>query len=201
MSAAVAEHGEMAPREAGRLLGAPCRPRGGRGLRTVLVAAAVALVLGLAVAALATKILGLQGLSVLSGSMFPAIATGDVVVNAPIRPLDARPGDIVTFKDPRSQSRLITHRVRDVQRHGGLVHFVTKGDANNTPERWRVGVDGRIGRTVARVPRLGFALGWLGTPLGRFGFIVLPALLLGVAELVRIWRADPPETGSDDAAA
>ena len=36
----------------------------------------------------------------MSGSMQPAIHTGDVVVDESIAPAEARVGDVVTFKDP-----------------------------------------------------------------------------------------------------
>jgi signal peptidase len=119
--------------------------------------------------------------------MEPAIATGDVVVNRPIAPLDARVGDVITFRDPGDASRFITHRVRHIRARDGRVAFVTKGDANNSTERWAVPVDGEIGRVDYRVPRLGYALFWTRGRYAKLGLITIPALLLGAMTLGRIW--------------
>jgi len=61
---------------------------------------------------------GLQAFTVMSGSMEPAIRTGDLIVAEHIALLDARPGDVVTFVDPLNRGRLITHRVRRAQASG-----------------------------------------------------------------------------------
>jgi signal peptidase I len=135
--------------------------------------------------------LGLRDLTVLSGSMEPTIHTGDVVVEREISPLDAALGDIVSFKDPEDPSILITHRVQGISVHDGVVSFVTKGDANTGVERWKVSADGTIGKVEYHVWRLGYLLSWIRGPLGRVVLVVVPALVLGAYELVRIWRPRP----------
>jgi signal peptidase len=141
---------------------------------------------------------GNRSLTVLSGSMEPAIGTGDVVVVEQIRPLDARIGDIVSFRDPDDPSRLITHRVRAMEVDGTEIEFVTKGDANTSVEQWRITPDGQIGRVVFRVPTIGYVLYYLRSSIGRLLLIVVPALLLGAYELWRIWRPTPPSGGTDE---
>jgi signal peptidase len=159
-------------------------------------AAAIALAVALAVA------LGDRPLTEMSGSMEPAIRTGDVVITKPIQPLEARPGDVVTFKDPLNGGhRLITHRLRSLVVRGTTVIAVTKGDANNTVERWTVPAGARIGRVVLRLPRVGYALAVVRTPLGKVLLIVIPALILGALELARIWRPRRTEVSPDVAAA
>src|SRR5207302_11162444 len=96
--------------------------------------------------------------------------------------------DIVTFRDPGEASTLITHRVRSVRIESGTVHVATKGDANNSVERWSIPAGGSIGLVVAHVPRIGYALAWASGRAGRMALIVIPAAALGVFELVRIWR-------------
>jgi signal peptidase len=134
---------------------------------------------------------GLRDLTVLSGSMEPTISTGDVVVERQISPLDARLGDIVSFKDPEDASILITHRVQSMVVHDGVVSFVTKGDANTGVERWKVSADGTIGKVEYHVWHLGYLLSWIRGPLGRVVLVVVPALVLGAYELGRIWRPRP----------
>jgi signal peptidase len=134
-------------------------------------------------------------LVVLSGSMEPALRTGDVSVVSSIAPLDARPGDIVTFRDPDNAERLITHRVRAMHVHGDAVVFRTRGDANNVSERWRVPASGEIGRVVYSIPKLGWVLAYARTK-GLFVLMLGGALaLLLVVELASIWR--PEESDVD----
>ena len=141
---------------------------------------------------------GYHGFVVLSGSMQPAISTGDAVLVDSISPIDARVGDVVSFRSPDDPKRMITHRVVSLRATGGVVQFVTKGDANTGVERWSVPADGAIGRVQYRVPKLGYITNRLGSRYGRFAFLVVPALLLGVMEVRRIWS--PAEKGPGDEA-
>jgi signal peptidase I len=157
-------------------------------LRAFFTWAAGGFALAVLLAAALPPALGGTSMVVRSGSMTPAIRTGDVVVVEPIAPTEAAIGDIVTFKDPAGSGRLLVHRVRAISRSGGEVAVVTKGDANSTQERWKVAADGTIGTVAYRVPALGFAVGWIGSPVGRIGLVILPALLLAAMFLMRIWR-------------
>lgn len=160
-------------------------------LRVFATWAVSAFVLAILLSAALPLALGARSMVVRSGSMTPAIRTGDVVVVRPIAPTEARVGDIVTFKDPDGSGRLLVHRARAISRRGGQVAITTQGDANSTQEHWKVPVDGRIGTVAYRVPLLGFAVSWIGSPAGRIGLIVLPALLLAASMLVDIWRPTP----------
>ena len=148
----------------------------------VVVAAALILAVALPLA------FGDRPHTVLTGSMEPTISAGDVVVDARISPLDARVGDVVTFRDPEDQSKLITHRVKRIRRGGSHLWFTTQGDANNTTEHWRIAADGELGRVAYKVPWVGHVAVLTHTPLGLGLLLVVPLLLLGLDELVRIWR-------------
>jgi signal peptidase I len=125
----------------------------------------------------------------LTGSMEPTISPGDVVMNEQISPAEARVGDIVTFRDPEQESKLLTHRVVGIERlKDGRFAFVTQGDANNTQEHWRVPADGQIGKEIYIVPWVGHIAVFARTRLGMLLLIGLPLLLLLAEELVRIWR-------------
>ena len=134
------------------------------------------------------NLFGARSLTVMSGSMEPAIGTGDVVVAVQIPPVDARVGDIVTFRDPLNHARLITHRVREIHVRGDLVTFVTKGDSNSSLEQWAVPQTGTIGRVSFHIPRIGYMMVWIRSTVGLLMLIVLPTLLLGASELWRLWR-------------
>ena len=168
------------------------RPKRFRRLRGILFWSVRGVLVGIAGAIAVPGLLGFHPLTVLSGSMEPAIHTGDVVVAQEISALEARIGDVVVFRDPDDQRILITHRVRAIRVASGVVHFTTKGDANNTVERWTVPADGSVGLVRFDVRRLGFALVWGSSRAGRLMLLVLPALLIGAHELLRIWR---PQSG------
>jgi signal peptidase I len=164
-------------------------------LRAFFTWAVASFVLAVLLAVALPQVLGGTSMVVQSGSMTPAIRTGDVVVVRSIAPAEAAIGDIVTFKDPAGGDRLLVHRVRAISRSGDEVEVITKGDANTTQERWKVAADGTIGTVAYRVPALGFAVGWIGSPGGRIGLVIVPALLLIAMLLMRIWRPVPVREG------
>jgi signal peptidase I len=169
-------------------------------LRLVRVGA-VSVAMGIAIATfaliVAPSLFGGRSLTVLSGSMEPALGVGDVIVNSRVAPAEVRVGDIVTFSDPEGTGKLITHRVRQVRISGGTAHLVTKGDNTNAVERWDMPAGGSLGRVELRVPLLGFLVFWLHGPFASIGLIVVPALLLAGYELWRIWRPQRPRSLGD----
>ena len=155
---------------------------------------------GVTLAVALATLSGSQSLTVMSGSMEPAISTGDVVLTKPMPPADARVGDVVTYKEPKAPGRLITHRIRSIRVKDRSYVFVTKGDANDSVERWKVAANGRIARVTHHAPRLGYVLAYLRDPAKRRWILVVPAVLLGLFELVRIWRPSPPRAVIDERA-
>ena len=144
--------------------------------------------IGLIVAVTLPAAFGLHPLTVLTGSMRPGIQPGDMVVDEPVRATQIRVGDIVTFRDP-SQDRTITHRVRQADVFDGQVHVITRGDANDTVEKWQIPISGQVGRVVYTVPKIGYPVTWSHTRNGRLAMVSLPALLLAIMALVKIWRS------------
>ena len=169
-----------------------------RGAGMFVAWAALGVSLALALTLLVPLAFHGRPLTVMSGSMEPTIMTGDVVIAIPADALELRPGDIVTFSDPNRGSRLITHRVRSMRRHGSKVDFTTKGDANNAVEKWRVSADKKVSRTVLRLPKLGRALVFARTRTGLLVLVLVPVLLLGTLEIASIWKDD--EDDEDQAA-
>jgi signal peptidase len=164
-----------------------------RVLRTLLrfvVMTAGGFAIGIALALVIPLAFHARPLVVLSGSMEPALGTGDVSVVRTIAPLDARPGDVVTFRDPDDADRLITHRVRTMRVQGNAVVFRTRGDANSASEHWQVASKEEIGRVIYRIPKLGWALTYARSK-GLFVLLLGGALaLLLVLELSTIWRTE-----------
>jgi signal peptidase I len=144
-------------------------------------------------------------LTVLSGSMEPQLGAGDVVLARSISALEARPGDVVTFRAPPATAGeggrpLITHRVRRMEARAGKVVFVTKGDANNTVERWQIDAEEGVSRAEVRVPMLGHAFAFIGSQAGIVLLVLLPLLVLGVLEVAAIWRRPEKEPVGEAAA-
>lgn len=136
-------------------------------------------------------VMGWRPLTVMSGSMEPAIATGDVVVTRPIAATAIRSGQVITFRDPDDPSRLLTHRVRRAVRDGARVDVVTQGDANTGVERWSVDEGGRVGFVGYRLPYVGFVLHPAQSAPGRLVLIGLPVSIWGALVLRDIWRREP----------
>jgi len=157
-------------------------------LRSFATWALASFALALLLAAALPHLFGATSMVVRSGSMAPAIRTGDVVVVQPIAPTEAEIGDIVTFRDPQGSGRLLVHRVRAISREGDDVEAITQGDANTVQESWKVAADGTIGSVAYRVPLLGFAVGWINSDPGRIALLIVPGLLLAISFLARIWR-------------
>lgn len=130
---------------------------------------------------------GFRFLIVRSGSMEPAIGTGDVVVVKTVRPAEVSAGEVVTFRDATRGHHLVTHRVVSVERVGSRYDFVTRGDANTGEERWSVATEGSIGVVRSTIPLVGYSLHWLGSTAVRAWFLVGGSLLVGAALLRRVW--------------
>ncbi len=146
---------------------------------------------GLALAVAGPYVFGGRSFTVMSGSMHPAIDTGDVVIDEKIAPRDARVGDIVTFPDPERGGKLVTHRLRSLHREGSSMSAVTKGDANTGVEHWRVPASGQIGRVIYRVPKLGYAMSYIRRPYGRIVLMGIAIAVIAAIALARIWRREP----------
>jgi signal peptidase I len=147
---------------------------------------------GLAIVLLASLLLafalGYRSLIDYSGSMRPAIQAGDLVVTHPQPAMRIRVGDIVSFDDPALHRKLVTHRVVLIRAAGPRIEFVTRGDANTTPESWSVRRAGSVAVMQFRITGAGRVLAWLVDPWVRTILLTLAALVLSTALLRRIWR-------------
>jgi signal peptidase I len=99
----------------------------GRVVVGTLARGVVATLLGLALWAAAPALIGWQPTTVMTGSMEPRLAPGDVVVSRPVAPSDLRVGKILLADDPDQPGHLRMHRYVEDGPDGTLV---TKGDAN-----------------------------------------------------------------------
>lgn len=131
--------------------------------------------------------LGFRPLVVRSGSMEPAINTGDLIFTRMIVADHAEVGDVVTFKDPSRSGELVTHRVVGIEGQGSSLAFRTRGDSNTGHEDWTIGGDGQVGRYAFRVPGAGYVLSWVADPRIRVFLLIGGAALVAGVLLRRIW--------------
>jgi signal peptidase I len=130
---------------------------------------------------------GGKALIVRSGSMEPAIRTGDLVVTKTVHPTEVNEGDVITFSDPTRSGVLVTHRAQTIAEQGGRLAFVTKGDSNGGVEEWSIDKNGTVGRLMFTFPKVGYAVSWAAEPGARFGLLVAGGLLLTYSALRKIW--------------
>jgi signal peptidase len=166
-------------------------------LRCLDVAARVAL----GVACVALLGLGLlprtgwyRPVTVLSGSMTPTFAPGDMVVLTPEPVGDVRVGQVISYRIPIGDHHVQSHRVVKVEHRDGQTLVQTKGDANSAPDPWTAELHGTTAWRVRLVlPKLGWAVFWLRTPLTHDLTVILAPLLLALVGLLQIWRRPDPD--------
>jgi signal peptidase len=134
----------------------------------------------LLVASLVPVLFGWRSYVVLSGSMAPALAVGDVVVAAPAGGAALPPGRIAVFADPERPGRTIVHRVERGLPDGALI---TKGDANAAADSTPVAASAVRGAARLRLPLIGLPAYWWKTgawlPLAVAAALLLALIRFG----------------------
>jgi signal peptidase I len=172
---------------------APVRERSalglvGKTLGWIAMIAAGLIVLGLLAITIGPRFLPYQALIVRSGSMSPTIPTGSVVFYTKIDSAKVKVGDVIVFAKPGSTNEKVTHRVYKIGQGSTGRYFITKGDANGTPDDWQVPAVGTGWIARFHVPTVGYALVDLQSTLARLLLLVIPAILLGAITLYEIWQ-------------
>lgn len=139
-----------------------------------LAYAALGIMSGLVILLAVSPLMGIRFDVVLSGSMSPALNTGDLAVVVPTDMNDLRVGDVIVFSSPIS-SGLVCHRIIAIHEDDGPV-FQTKGDNNEDPDPFLVEPERVVGRVDVGIPAMGYAVQWLRGPFGLLGIIALLAL-------------------------
>lgn len=157
----------------------------GRGLAVLLLLMTLA---ALAVTFL-PGLLGYERYVLIGGSMEPTIHRGSLVFDEVVPVRDLRAGDVITYVPPGRRSP-VTHRIIAAKRgaKGGTV-FRTQGDANAAADMRSFQLDKPTqARYSFAVPYLGWAFIALGNPQARLLLLALPALLVVLFMLARLWR-------------
>ncbi len=136
----------------------------------------VGITLCLAVFLMGSRLLGYRVFTVISGSMEPEYAVGDLIYVKDTDPADVQVGMPITFVLDKNLT-VATHRVVEVDTQNRV--FYTKGDTNNTVDP-PVRFDNLIGVPQFSVPLLGYVAQAIQTPPGSYITIAAVALLVAV---------------------
>jgi signal peptidase len=124
---------------------------------------------------------------VLTASMTPAIAPGDVVIVADRDPATIGEGDVITFT--RGDNEIpVTHRVTAIVESASGVAFETKGDANSDPDASFVPASNVVGTVILTIPYIGYVIQFTNTPYGFAALVAVPIGLFVVSELWTLYR-------------
>jgi signal peptidase len=155
--------------------------------RSINITLAGALVL-LVLLALAPQIWDLHFRTVASGSMEPAIPLGAVVMFRPVDATEIQEGDVITFRSPEGPGLVVTHRVIRVSQQSGMHYFQTKGDANPEADLEPISEKAILGKVMFYIPYIGYLSQVVRQPVGWSLLIALPAAMIILFELIRIFR-------------
>ncbi len=126
---------------------------------------------------------------IVSPSMEPTILVQDAIVVQRVDEDKLGIGTVITFSssDPSHLGLTVTHRIvgRQLSRSGQYV-YRTKGDNNVNPDSALVTFDRIYGRVVLKIPKLGYIQKFLTRSYGAFLFIILPAFLIVLYDIIKI---------------
>ncbi len=130
---------------------------------------------------------GIFPMIVLSDSMYPEFAEGDLIFCQQIEADQVQLEDVISYFDPASKSgSVVTHRVQEITSDAAGLLFHTKGDFNDSadttpiPESKLVGV-----YTGFRIPGAGTVAMFMQTTPGLIVCVALPIVLLVGYDVVR----------------
>lgn len=154
----------------------------------------VALVLILALLLAGGRLIGMQALTVLSGSMEPTYHVGSLIYVKSVDYKDLEPGDVITFM--LSEDTLATHRIVAVvpdEEDPETLRYRTKGDANAAEDGSLVHYKNVVGTPVFTIPYLGFVANYIQNPPGTYIAICGGAVLLLLLFIPDLLSSDEPE--------
>ncbi|WP_257351361.1 signal peptidase I SipW [Pseudalkalibacillus decolorationis] len=134
------------------------------------------------------NVFGYQLKTVLSGSMEPVIQTGSIIAVKPGGDMTRfEKGDVITFTD--KEDRLITHRIVNVKGSDEQLHYITKGDHNDGPDREPV-----LPQNVTAeykgftIPYVGYLFNFADSKSGGALLLIIPGLLLIGYSIFAVWK-------------
>lgn len=136
------------------------------------------------------SIFGLRLLSIQTDSMYPAIHSGDLIIDTAVKdPKDLRKEDVITFWTVINGERVLnTHRIENIYDGGGYLIFETKGDANQQVDPLTVHESELVGKYKVRIPGIGKVFDYLQETEGFLIIVVIPVLIFFIYHLIQFFR-------------
>lgn len=122
------------------------------------------------------SLFGYKAYIITTDSMAPSINSGDVIIVKSTNEgeKDFQVGDVITFMQ---ESKVITHRITNIEEESGKKIYTTKGDNNNLEDDKKVEIEQIEGKMVLTIPKIGFFIKILDNQI-VFLLIVLVTLIL-----------------------
>ena len=106
----------------------------------------------------AIGIFPIKPIGVASGSMYPNINLGDVVIIQKCNANDLEVGTVIEYK---RKDFSVIHRVVEITQKDGKFTLITQGDNNDGPDMDPVKEDQIVGKVIARIPYLAWPTIWI----------------------------------------
>lgn len=143
---------------------------------------------------------GVFPMIVLTDSMYPEIAAGDLILCNTVEPEEIRVDDVISFYDPMgSGTSVVTHRVLEIVEESGRISYRTKGDNNNAEDQVLVPQDKLVGIYRSRIPGLGNVAMFMQTTPGLILCVVCPVLLMVGYDMLRRKKYEKAKQQDTDA--
>lgn len=145
----------------------------------ILTSVIVGIAIILAVLLVGVRLIGLQPLQVLSGSMEPTYHVGSLIYVRSVDYTELEVGDVITFM--LDEDTLATHRIVEVvpdEEDPSVLRYRTKGDNNDAEDGGLVHYKNVVGTPVFSIPQLGYFSNYIQNPPGMYIAISAGAVLL-----------------------
>lgn len=136
---------------------------------------------------------------ILTGSMQPTANPGDLFLTRLVPASSLQVGDIIAINNQITGS-YYSHRINEMRMVNGALRIITKGDANESPDRdpFMVSPVSEVSKTIKVIPNIGQPMVYMNTVQGRQSaatFLVVSNILALFVILFRkkIFTSSTPE--------
>ena len=127
----------------------------------------------------------------MTGEQADSFSENDVVIIRAVSPAELKTNDVIAFYDG---DEIITHRIIETEKsENGETVFVTKGDANNTEDTFKVNESEVIGRLDMKLAGMGGMMDFLQTPASTLLLIGLPLAAVLIFDMIRGKKSKPSD--------
>jgi signal peptidase I len=105
---------------------------------------------------------------ILTGSMQPTAHPGDLYITRLVPASSLQVGDIIAINN-QITGTYYSHRINEMRMVNGALRIITKGDANESPDRdpFMVSPVSQVSKAITVVPNIGQPMAYMNTVQGR----------------------------------